>query len=528
MERREELLRQLREDPLALVDRLLELEGENAELEARKAELEAENAEMKRQLFGAKADKLSAEQEQQMAEVVGDLTEQVQRPPPVSAEILEEEKPAKPRHRRLRHPIPTELETVTTILEPAAEEKVCPRCGPKRCIGEERSERINLIPARLVREVTVRPKYACNCGQCGVAIAPLPASLIAQSRLGLGLAVFILLLRFDDHVAYYSLEKIFRERHRVLIARQQMVQWVEQMALLLLGIYHAMWAEMKVGGYLQIDETPVKVLDPEVKGKAATGYLWFYSVPQGDVIVEFCSGRGQQGPKARLEGFQGRIQSDAYDVYSCVERDLPGIARHGCLAHSRRKFYQALKEGQAEGIWFIGQIRKLYRIEDQAREQALSWEQRHALRQEHNAQAIWEAMKDKAEELKPKLLPKSTLGKAVNYFLNEYQPLTRYLEGGQYEIDNNLVENAIRPSCVGKKRWLFLGHPDAGWRSAVIYSIIISCRRHGINPQDYLTDVLGRLPSMIASEVKELVPSRWKPKPPNTGCAARPDGLHLP
>jgi len=126
-------------------------------------------------------------------------------------------------------------------------------------------------------------------------------------------------------------------------------------------------------------------------------------------------------------------------------------------------------------------------------------------------------MQDKAQELKTKLLPQSTLGKAVNYFLNEYQPLTRYLEAGQYEIDNNLVENAIRPSCVGKKRWLFLGHPDAGWRSAVIYSILISCRRRGINTQDYLTDVLGRLPSMTTSEVRELVPARWKPKPPNTG-----------
>jgi len=313
MERREQLLRQAREEPVGVVNRLLELEAEKSELEARKAELEAENAELKRQLFGAKADKLSAEQEQQMAEVLGDLAEQHQRPQPVSAEILEEEKPSRSPPRRLRHPLPAELETVTTVLEPTAAEKVCPRCGPKRCIGEERSQRLNLIPARLVREVTVRPKYACNCGQCGVAIAPLPATLIPQSRLGLGLAVFILLLRFDDHVAYYSLERMFRERHQMVIARQQMVQWVEQIALLLLGIYHAIWAEMKVGGYLQIDETPVKVLDPEVKGKAATGYLWFYSVAQGDVIVEFCSGRGQQGPKARLEGFQGRIQSDAYD-----------------------------------------------------------------------------------------------------------------------------------------------------------------------------------------------------------------------
>ncbi len=130
---------------------------------------------------------------------------------------------------------------------------------------------------------------------------------------------------------------------------------------------------------------------------------------------------------------------------------------------------------------------------------------------------LWEGIKERAEELKPRLLPQSTLAKAVNYFLNEYEPLLNYLEDGKLQIDNNLVENAIRPSCVGKKRWLFIGHPDAGWRSAVIYSIIQSCRRRGINPQDYLTDVLGRLPGMKSGEEKTLIPRCWNPAPQDTG-----------
>jgi transposase len=142
-------------------------------------------------------------------------------------------------------------------------------------------------------------------------------------------------------------------------------------------------------------------------------------------------------------------------------------------------------------------------------------EDRKKYREEKGALAVWEEMKARATELKPRLLPQSGLAKALNYFLNEYAPLTRYLTDGRFEIDNNLCENVIRPIAVGRKRWLFLGHPDAGWRSAVIYSIIISCRRRGINPQDYLTDVLARLPSLKTSQIHELLPANWKPKQPN-------------
>ncbi len=158
-------------------------------------------------------------------------------------------------------------------------------------------------------------------------------------------------------------------------------------------------------------------------------------------------------------------------------------------------------------------MRQLYRLEDQLR--ALDPAERHRLRQEQ-APAIWEAMKKHAEELQLKLLPKSTLGKAVNYFLNEHDALVGYLEDGRFEIDNNLVENDIRPTAVGCKRWLFIGHPEAGWRSAVIYSILISCRRRGLNPQEYLTDVLARLPSAKITQIRELLPAHWEPRVANS------------
>jgi hypothetical protein len=186
------------------------------------------------------------------------------------------------------------------------------------------------------------------------------------------------------------------------------------------------------------------------------------------------------------------------------------LKRLGCLAHVRRRWYKAAEESSAEAIWFIGQIRQLYLIEDETRD--LSELERKVIRRQ-KAPTVWRAMKRRALELRanPRLLPQSSLGKAVNYFLNEYTAVVGYLRDGRFLADNNLAENDVRPAAVGRRRWLFIGHPEAGWRSAVIYTIIQSCRRRGINPQEYLSDVLSRLPSMKNHQVKEMLPSRWKP-----------------
>lgn len=540
MNDREQLLAQLAEAQRALAstrrqlqERNQELHNEKAELERTRQELEAHKhqlaqaqaviADLKQQLFGPKAEKLSPEQEEQLSQLAGDMEAEAERPPPLSREVVEHEQKterdqqrrrAKERKQR-RHLPPVQLEKRTEILEPS--DKFCPHTGKARPrMGQEITTEYEFEPARLIVREIVRPKYG-ECGKkcCqGVAIADLPPRLVPQSKLGLGLAVFLLLSRFDDHVAYYTLERNFLERLGVVISRQQMVQWVEAIAHLLLVIYWLIWEELKAGTYLQVDETPVKVLDPEVKGKAATGYLWFYSVPGGDVFLEFCRGRGREGPATRLQGFEGTIQSDGYSVYESLRRRGGGrLKRIGCLGHARRRFYKALQESLQEGLWFILKIRELYRMEDGLRDSP--FEERHRARLA-GAPVIWREMKQRAEQLKkdPRVLPGTTLGKAVRYFLNEYTAMVGYLKDGRFEIDQNLVENDVRPSAVGRKRWLFIGHPDAGWRSAVIYTLIQSCRRRGINPQDYLTDVLRRLPSLTAREAGQLVPSRWKPSPP--------------
>lgn len=475
------------------------------------AEAQARIAELSRELFGPKADRLTPEQQDQMNQLLADMEAESQQPAPDSADVLEPEESPKEskRHRKTRHPLPAEMETETITIEPDL--APCPCCGkmPGR-IGEEVSEEIDIIPARLIRRRTVRPKYACPCGEAGVAVAALPPRLIPQSRLGLGLAVFIVLARFDDHLSYYRLDQQFRERHLVEIPRQQMVQWIEHIANWLRPLVERMWQAMCASGYLQVDETPVKVLDPDVKGKAAQGYLWFYAVPGGDVFIEFDSSRGLEPVRRRLTGFAGTIQTDAYEVYESLSRKESAIARIGCLAHARRYLYKALKENFAEAVWFITQIRSLYKIEDKIR--GLSCSERYDQRRQQVPE-IWNRMKARATELQPAFLPQSTMGKALNYFLNEYDALAGYLEDGRFEIDNNLVENSIRPTAVGRKRWLFIGHPDAGWRSAVLYSLLVSCRRRGINPNDYLSDVLRRLPNATVSELDSLLPANWAPPP---------------
>ena len=539
MKSSEELLRELANNPAKLAEYAAQLQGQLAEkdqclvqtrqelaqtqeelaLKAQQlAEAQAIIADLKRELFGAKADKLNEEQEEQLRQLLGDAQEQSQRPPPISREVLEEaiakeraEQRQRAKERRRHHLPPVELEKQQVILEP--EDKICPASGQERIgIGQEVTTEYDYLPAKLIIREIVRPKYG-GCGKpcCqGVTIAPLPPRLVPQSKLGLGLAVYLLLSRFDDHLSYYNLERSFRERFGAVISRQQMVQWVEKVAHLLLAIYWLIWEELKADVYLQIDESPVKVLDPEVKGKAAQGYLWFYSTPGGYVFLEFHQSRGRDGPRERLRGFRGTMQTDGYELYDALRKERPHtLKRIGCTSHCRRKFHKALLESCSEALWFIGQMRQLYQLEREIKDASPQERRKGRLKK---APAIWLAMKRRAEAIRSdqRVLPKSTLGKAVRYLLNEYTALLGYLRDGRFEIDSNNVENDVRPSAVGKRRWLFIGHPDAGWRSAVIYTIIQSCRRYGLNPQEYLTDVLKRLPSMTTSQVPDLLPHRWK------------------
>lgn len=419
---------------------------------------------------------------------------------PVTAETSE------PRVRR--QPSAQVLEVLTERIEPV--EKVCAHCGQSKCeIGCEKSERFEYIPAKIIRHEIIRPKLACSCKQGGVSIAPLPPQVIEQGQAGASLVAHVLVSKFADHLPLYRQQQQLA-RLGVNFPQSTLGDWVEKGAQWLQPLAREIKRELLAGDYAQVDETPVRVQDPDVPGKCATGYLWVLGKPGGDVVFEFYPGRGKEHAQKLLGDFQGYLQRDGYGVYGALARADAGLISVGCWAHARRKFVEALDEQNAETVSIVDELRKLYWIERHAREESLSAAQRKVVRAE-KSWPILKALRPRLEVLREKSLPQSPPGKAARYALNEWEALTRYLEDGRLEIDNNLTENAIRPSAVGKKNWLFIGHPDAGWRAAVIYTLIVSCRRRGIEPWEYLRDVLQRLPAMKQSEITTLLPARWKP-----------------
>ncbi len=182
----------------------------------------------------------------------------------------------------------------------------------------------------------------------------------------------------------------------------------------------------------------------------------------------------------------------------------------GCWSHVRRKFIDAVDAQRDQAMPILNEIRKLYLVERHARDEGLEPQQRHQLRKQ-TSEPLLPGLRSLVEQARQRVLPESPLGKAARYCINEWPALTRYLEDGRLELDNNLTENAIRPSAIGKKNWLFIGHPEAGWRSAVLYSIVVSCQRRGLDAWNYLRDVLARLPNMKQSEIASVLPANWKP-----------------
>jgi len=312
----------------------------------------------------------------------------------------------------------------------------------------------------------------------------------------------------EDHLPLYRQEGIYKKRHGVNLSRQSLAQWVEQAAFWLKPIYNHIKAGLQEAGYLQADETPIRYLDPDRPGKAQLGFLWVYSVPRGDVIFEWQTTRSHEAPAAFLKDFKGQLQTDAYRSYQRAAKDRQGeIQLVGCMAHCRRNFVEALNEDRRVG-WFVRQISHLYGVEKKLRE-TRAGPQLRAARRAAASRGVLDRLRKALAIMARKVLPHSGFGEAISYAINQWPTLVRYVEDGQLEIDNNLIENAIRPTAIGKKNFLFIGHPEAGWYSAVIYSLLGSCHRHGINAHEYLSDVLGRLPSATNLQIGGLTPAAW-------------------
>jgi len=418
-------------------------------------------------------------------------------------------KPVKRRKRTLEDIIEG-LPVVDVILEPEAV-KAEPEAW--RCMGEEVTKLINYTPGRFNCERLIRRKYVRKeAAYEAPIIAPLPTlqdRCIATPKL----IAHTLSNRFELHLPYYRIEQMY-ERAGVPIPRQTLCGWSgmahDACALIMKAIKREVFAD----GYVQIDETPVKYQDPERQGLCGTGYLWVVHNPVRNIsLFEWHTGRAAACLESLVPPeFTGLIQCDGYSAYESFIKSPArkgSIQLAGCLAHARRKFFEAKAEG-TDPQWVLLQMQHLYQIEARLREARAGPLEVRALRQEQSV-PILARIKERLEELQNKSThrPRSLTGAAISYTLNQWDKLTLYVRDGRVQIDNNLVENTIRPSAIGKKNWLFMGDARSGARAATFYTLIGNCHREGINAEAYLTDIFTRLPGETNQTVHRLIPKAW-------------------
>ena len=268
--------------------------------------------------------------------------------------------------------------------------------------------------------------------------------------------------------------------------------------------------EVQAASYLMADETPIPVLTKNKPGSTHKGYFWVYYDPlKGTACFDYRASRGREGPNDFLKTFKGTLQTDGYVAYDKFEKD-PSINLLACMAHARRKFEHALDNDRQRGEYALGLIGELYRVEKQAREEELSPKQRKALRNEH-AKPVLDAFKKWLDGELYKVLPDSVIGKAMAYTYKLWPRLVRYIEDGRFEIDNNPVENSIRPVALGRKNYLFAGSHGGAKRAAMMYSFLGSCKKNGVEPFAWLSDVLHRISDCKISRLHELLPQNWNP-----------------
>jgi len=494
--------------------RIRELEGDK-QRQAQEIKLLKEKIDLLiRRLFGSKSEKLDAAQLELLLKEVdlgkADASAEKAEAPSI-VEIL---KPVanRPDKSRRRERWPQELAVEQEVIEP---EEVRDNPEAFRCIGEEITEMLDYRPGKFFRRQIIRRKFVRKeQTELPPVIAPLPDSLQQRCIAAPGLLAQVIVSKYCYHLPLYRQQQIYWDRHQVWLPRQSMVRWVQLASEWLKPIYREMKAQMMKGPYVQVDETPIKYLDPG-GGKTALGYLWVAHRPGQDVIFEWYTTREAKCLDKLIPiDFSGTIQCDGYSAYDrfakhCALQGRP-VLLAGCWAHTRRGFYEALDHAPKEAGWVMRQIAHLYDIERKLRRQRGGPALRDAYRASQSAPICRRIHRILQRwYLTRRFLPKSTMGQAVGYALGQWESLQIYLKDPKIEIDNNLVENAIRPTALGKKNWLFFGDADAGQRSAIIYSIIESCRRHGVEPYTYLHDVLSRLPSMTNRQIKDIVPKAW-------------------
>lgn len=536
----------------ALIQQLLEAQQQSVQTIAR---LENYLQQLLRRIYGRSAEKLDPQQLALFERALAQLSPVPQPVPhPESA-------PASPQSnthghgRRRPHP---DLPRRRVVIDLPEDQKPCPCCGkPRTCIGEEVTEKLDYEPAKVFVIEEVRLKYGCgDCEQSAAEAGPQivtadkPLSAIEKGLAAPGLLAHVIVSKYCDHLPLYRLERIL-ERHGVAIARSTLCDWMAQCAVALEPLYDLMVHQVLASRVICTDDTPVDVLDKEKPGTTKTGRFWAYlgDLRNPHTVFTYTASRSRDGPMAFLQdwGKSGRVflQADAFGGYDGIYRGEAGgqVTEVACWAHARRKFYDARTTDAAVSAQALAYIRLLYDVEDRARAAFDSQPGegegvrslaaiRLPLRQEQSVPRLrqfrgW--LESQRAERGGAVLPKSPMGQAITYVVNQWDALGVYTTDGELAIDNNATENALRRIAVGRKNWLFCGSDAGGRTAAVLFSLIATCQRHRVNPFNYLRDVLTRIAAHPMKRLAQLLPQHWQalpapdaPTPPMMTGAASP------
>jgi transposase len=525
---------QQQDEQLALKDQELqrklgEIERKDREIAWRDAKLEKVNfelARLKRWKFGARTETMTAEQrrlfEDTLAEDEASLRAQLAA---LQAGLPETPKPPKAaRAKPRRQPLPEHLERVEHRHEP--EDTTCPTpaCGqPMQRVGEDISEKLDIIPAKFFVHRHIYGKWACRCCQ-SLHQQPAEPDVVDGGIPASGLVAHTLISRFVDHLPYYRIEDVHASAG-VHTPRSTLSSWGGAGGAALEPLGDALKRFVLGAPVLHVDETTVPLLDPG-KGRTKTAYIWAYARSEFDaqagVVYEFCTGRGAQFPLAFLGGqgppyarpaWQGTLLSDQYAGYDAVldARVFPSRTAAGCVAHARRKFEELTKSGAGASPVALEAMQRLARVyhvechlKDMTAEERLDGRRRLS-------RPLWDEFQAWLRLERSRVAEGSRIAQAIDYSLNHWPALARHLHDGAVPIDNNLIERQFKPWKLGAKNWLFIGSELAGQRAAIIMSLVQSAKLNGLEPWAYLRDVLARIHSHPSQRIDELLPHRWQP-----------------
>jgi len=486
----------------------------------RVAQMEHRLEQLLRRIYGRSAEKLDPTQRLLFLDMLSKLA-------PEETTTPEPPAPTTPprTHGHGRRRIPEDLPRQRVVHDLPEDEKPCPCCGAMRTvIGDETSEQLDYEPAKLTVIEHVRLKYACkaceeNASEGGpqITTAEKPLSPIEKGLAAPGLLAYVIVSKYSDHLPLYRLERILG-RHKIDLSRSTLCDWMRESAEALKPLYDLMVRETLASRVIHTDDTPVDVLDRTLP-RAKMGRLWVYVGDRGHpcTVFAYTPDRKRDGPEAFLKdwGKDARryLQADAFGGYDGIYEGHAGgkVTEVACWAHARRKFYEARTTDSATATQALAYIRLLYDVEDKAKE--LKPEERTALRQKESLPRLGEFkswLESRQAAHGGPVLPKSPMGGAITYVLNQWEALCVYTTDSDLNIDNNVSENALRRVAVGRKNWLFCGSDQGGHTAAVLFSMIATCDRHKVDPFAYLRDVLTRLAAHPMHRLAELLPENCK------------------